>query len=55
MKVKNFKIEKELKVYILQNNATGTREKREFIEYHWNHKIKYEITEWHEFKLEGLF
>ena len=29
---KNCKIEKDLKVYILQNNATGTREKREFIE-----------------------
>ena len=32
---KNCKIEKELKVYILQNNATGTREKREFIENRW--------------------
>ena len=31
----NCKIEKDLKVYILQNNATGTREKREFIEDRW--------------------
>ena len=29
------KIEKDLKVYILQDNATGTREKREFMEDHW--------------------
>ena len=29
------KIEKDLKVYILQNNATGTREKREFVEECW--------------------
>ena len=32
---KNGKIEKDLKVYIPQNNATGTREKREFIEDCW--------------------
>ena len=32
---KNCKIEKDLKVYILQDNATGTREKREFMEDRW--------------------
>ena len=32
---KNCKIEKNLKVYILQDNATGTREKREFMEDRW--------------------
>ena len=32
---KNCKIEKDLKVYILQNNATGTRDKSEFIENRW--------------------
>ena len=34
-KSKNCKIEKNLKVYILQDNATGTREKREFMEDCW--------------------
>ena len=29
------KIEKDLKVYILEDNATGTREKREFMEDRW--------------------
>ena len=32
---KNCKIEKDLKVYILQDNATGTWEKREFMEDRW--------------------
>ena len=32
---KNCKIEKDLKVYIFQDNATGTREKREFMEDRW--------------------
>ena len=32
---KNCKIEKDLKVYVLQDNATGTREKREFMEDRW--------------------
>ena len=32
---KNCKIEKDLNVYILQDNATGTREKREFMEDCW--------------------
>ena len=32
---KNCKIEKDLKVYILQDNATDTREKREFMEDCW--------------------
>ena len=32
---KNCKIEKDLKVYILQDNATGTRKKREFMEDRW--------------------
>ena len=32
---KNCKIENVLKVYILQDNATGTREKREFMEDRW--------------------
>ena len=36
---KNCKIEKDLKVYILQNNATGTREKREFIDDRWTTRL----------------
>ena len=32
---KNCKIEKDVKVYILQDNATGTRKKREFMEDRW--------------------
>ena len=32
---KNCKIEKDLKVYIFQDNATGIREKREFMEDRW--------------------
>ena len=32
---KNCKIEKDLKVYILQDNATGTQEKRELMEDRW--------------------
>ena len=32
---KNGRIEKDLKVYILQDNATGTREKRDFMEDRW--------------------
>ena len=34
-KSKSCKIEKDLKVYILQNNATGTQEKGEFMEDRW--------------------
>ena len=43
-----------LKVYILQDNATGTREKREFMEDRWNYQIKYEVTKWHELKPKGF-
>ena len=36
---KNCKTEKDLKVYILQNNARGTPEKREFIENRWTTRL----------------
>ena len=36
---KHCKIEKDLKLYILQNNATGTREKRQFTEDCWITKL----------------
>ena len=36
---KNCKIEKDLKVYILQDNATGTPEEREFMDDHWITKL----------------